>query len=156
AVMMVGKKDAAVLGALPGPRALGEFTLDHPEDCEALPPDIGPSVAWIMQYGTNKRLRWHLPHEPGALSVTLVDRQFQALALDPTKGLGDTALVTKDPKPLVNGLFHPVIGVFDHLSTGVADVPSREQANQFTPPGFRLRPLVHPLMQYFEFRHTHR
>jgi len=82
AVMMVGKKDAAVLGALPWTSALGEFTLDNPEYRWALPPDIGPSVAWIMQHGTNKRLRRHLPHEPGALAVMLVDGQFQASALE--------------------------------------------------------------------------
>jgi len=107
AVMMVGKKDAAVLGALPCTNALGEFTLDHPEFRWALPPDIGPSVAWIMKHGTNKWLRRHVPQQPGDVSLPLVDGQFQASALEPEKGLADTALLTKDPQHLVDGLLHP-------------------------------------------------
>jgi hypothetical protein len=109
-----------------------------------------------MQHGTNKRLRRHVPHEPGDVSLTLVDGQFQASALEPEKGLADTALLTKDPKHLLDGLLHPLIGIFDDLSTGVAHVTRREQADQFTATGFRLRPLLHTLRQYFEFRHTHR
>jgi len=49
-----------------------------------------------------------------------------------------------------------LIGIFDDLSTGVAHVTGREQSDQFTSTSFRLRPLLHTLMQYFEFRHTHR
>ena len=64
--------------------------------------------------------------------------------------------MTKDPKHLLDGLLHPLIGIFDDLSTGVAHVTGREQADQCTATGFRLRPLWHPLMQYLEFRHTHR
>ena len=62
----------------------------------------------------------------------LVDGQFQASALEPEKGLADTALLTKDPKHLVDGLLHPLIGIFDDLSTGVAHVTGREQSDQFT------------------------
>jgi len=42
---MVGKKDAAVLGAFPGTGPLGEFTLEDDEFGWALPIDISPSVA---------------------------------------------------------------------------------------------------------------
>src|SRR5207244_12985812 len=105
--MMVGNTYAAIRGTLPWTSTFSEFTLDHPECQWALPPDIGPSVAWIMQHGTNKRLRRHVPHEPGDVALTLVDGQFQASASEPEKGLADTAPVTNDPKDVLDGWLQP-------------------------------------------------
>src|SRR5262245_41585486 len=80
--MMVGKKDPAVLRALPWTGALDDFALDHHQFCVALPPDIGSSVAGMMQNGTNKRLRRHLPHQPGIVLLAFVHGQFQTSALE--------------------------------------------------------------------------
>ena len=108
------------------------------------------------KHGTTKRLRRHWPHEPGAISWRLVDGQFQAAALEPEKGLADTALLTTAPKHLGDGLWYPLSGLFDALSPGVAHVTRGEQADQCTATGFRLRPWLHPWMPYFECRHPHR
>src|SRR2546427_4167375 len=129
--MMVGNKDPAVLRALPCTGALGDFTLDHHQFCVALPPDIGSSVAGMMQNGTNKRLRRHLPHQPGMVLLAFVHGQFQTPALEPEKGLADTARLTKEPKHLVDGLLHTLIGAFDDLPTAVAHITGREQSDQF-------------------------
>ena len=155
-VMLVGKKDPAVLRALPWPDALDDFALDHHQFGVALPPDRGSSVAGMMQHGTNKRLRRHVPHQPGLVLLAFVHGQCQTPALAPEPGLADTARVTKEPKHLVDGLWHTLIGVFDDLPTGIAHLTSRAQSDQCASTGFRLRPLLQALMQHFALRHTPR
>ena len=72
--------------------------------------------------------------------------------MEPEEGLPDTALLTKNLEHEVDGLLHPLIRIFDDVSAGVAHVPRREQADQLPATRFRLRPLLHTLMQEFELR----
>src|SRR5262249_6591177 len=115
---------------------LGDFARDHHPLCGALPPDIGSSVARIMKDRTNKLLRWPLPHQPSGRALTLVDGQFQAPLVEPKTGLADAAQATTDLQDLRDGVWHPSIGIFDDLPTSVADVPGRQQADQFPATGF--------------------
>ena len=109
-----------------------------------------------MKNRTNKLLRRKLPHQPGGRALTLVDGQFQGPPLEPETALADAACLTKELKHLLDGLLHPLIGIFDDLPAGVADITGRQEPDQFPATGFGLHPLLHPLMQHFELRHTHR
>src|ERR1700674_62612 len=152
---MARNEDTTIFRTLQLTDAFSEFTVDDDQFGPALAPNIGPGITRVVQDSADKRLRGLLPDEAHGLALTLVHRQFQVAVLEPQTSLADTPGLAKDPKHLTNGLLHALIGVFDDLSRGIADVAGRQQTNQFTTPRFGLCTLLHALMKHFEFSDTH-